>query len=44
MKSAEEAHLIEQDMTVKYGLIDEVRLTKIDTPKQPTISIYYLIQ
>lgn len=28
VKSAEEAHLIEKDMTVKYGLIDEVRIQK----------------
>lgn len=26
VESAEEAHLIEKDMTVKYGLIDEVRI------------------
>lgn len=25
VESAEEAHLLERDMTVKYGLIDEVR-------------------
>lgn len=25
VKSAEEAHLMEKDMTVKYGLIDEVK-------------------
>lgn len=28
VESAEEAHLIEKDMTVKYGLIDEVRIQK----------------
>lgn len=31
VKSAEEAHLMEKDMTVKYGLIDEVKSREYKT-------------
>lgn len=31
VESAEEAHLLERDMTVKYGLIDEVKSAECET-------------
>lgn len=35
VESAEEAHLMEKDMTVKYGLIDEVKSLEYETAMLP---------